>query len=133
MISLISIRSKYLYRHPCLLFWSYMFLPGLIFLLSMGIIKLGRAPPLPIQEKIESYESGENYFFTEEFNNTLIPRDYKLLKTFLPNMTVIINDQSVCKDIIKFVQDETNMTINCSFYRNNYTNDTTHIIRMEKK
>ena len=48
-------------------------------------------------------------------------------------MTVIINDQSVCKDIIKFVQDETNMTINCSFYRNNYTNDTTHIIRMEKK
>ena len=133
MITLISIRSKYLYRHPCLLFWSYMFLPGLIFLFSMGIIKLGRAPPLPIQEKIESYEAGENYFFSEEFNNTLIPRDYKLLKTFLPNMTVIINDQSVCKDIIKFVQDETNMTINCSFYRNNYTNDTTHIIRMEKK
>ena len=132
MISLISIRSKYLYRHPCLLFWSYMFLPGLIFLLSMGILKLGKAPPLPIQEKIESYEAGENFFFTEEFNDTLIPRNYELLKKFLPNMTVIINDQSCCKDIVKFVKDETNMTINCSFYTKNFTNDTTHIIRMEK-
>ena len=70
MLSLISIRSKYLYRHPCLLFWSYMFLPGVIFLLSMSLLKLGSKPPLKLQPKVEPYISGEGYFFSEEYTST---------------------------------------------------------------
>ena len=133
MLSLISIRSKYLYRHPCLLFWSYMFLPGVIFLLSMSLLKLGSKSPLKLQPKVEPYISGEDYFFSEEYNNTLIPRNYDLLKTYLPNITVIINDEKYCKDIVNFVQEETNFTINCSFYKKNFTNDTSHIIKIENK
>ena len=134
MLSLISIRSKYLYRHPCLLFWSYLFLPGIIFLFSMTVMRLGKgkAPPIPIQPKIEPYFSGEDYLFAELKNNTKIQRDYAFLKTFLTNITIIINDDRYCKDIVKFVKDETNFTVNCSYYTKNFTNDTTHIIKMEK-
>ena len=133
MLSLIAIRSKYIYRHPCLLFWSYMFLPGLIFLLAFSILKMNsNSKPFPIQPKVEPYLSGEEYFFTEEFNNTLISRNYSLLKEYLPNMTIITNDESSCKDIIQFVEEETTFTINCSFYKKNFTNETSHIIKMEK-
>ena len=133
MISLISIRSKYIYRHPCLLFWSYMFLPGIIFLFSFIRLKIGKKSLLPLKPKMEPYLSGEDYFFSEEINNTLVPKTYDLLKTFLPNTTVVINDESICKEIIEFFQEETNFTINCSYYKKNFTNDTSHIIKMEKK
>ena len=133
MLTLISIRSKYLYRHPCLFFWSYMFLPGIIFLLSISLFKIGKKEPLPIQPKIEPMISGEDYFFSEEINNTKVERNYTILKTYLKNITVVINDQRCCKDIIQFFKDETNTTVNCSFYKTNFTNDTSHIIKMEKK
>ena len=133
MLSLISIRAKYLYRHPCLLFWSYMFQPMIIFLLSMGLLKIRIVIPPTLQPKVEPTISGQNYFFSEENNNTLIQRNYDLLKTYLPNITIITNNESYCKDIINFVQEETNYTINCSFYTKNFTNDTSHIIKIDNK
>ena len=42
MLSLISIRVKYLIRHPCLLFWSYLFIPSLILLIAIFSILDGK-------------------------------------------------------------------------------------------
>ena len=97
MITLIYIRSKYLYLHQCLFFWSYMFIPGIIFLLSISLFKIGKKEPLPLQPKIEPMISGEDYFFSEEINNTKVKRNYTILKSYLKNMTVVINDQRCCK------------------------------------
>ena len=38
MLSLIRIRVKYLIRNPCLLFWSYIFLPLIIFIVGIYMI-----------------------------------------------------------------------------------------------
>ena len=110
-----------------------MFLPGVVFLLSYAVLRLGRAPPLPLQEKIEPMISGEDYFFDQEINNTRVKRNYTTLKTILPNMTVMMNNDSKCKEIEDFFFQETNFTINCTLNRRNFSNDTTYIIKMEQK
>jgi len=85
-----------------------MFQPMIIFLLSMGLLKIRIVIPPTLQPKVEPTISGQNYFFSEENNNTLIQRNYDLLKTYLPNITIITNNESYCKDIISFVQEEIN-------------------------
>ena len=133
MLSLIQIRSRYLYRHPCLLFWSYMFLPGVVFLLSMVSLKVNdESSWLQLQPKREASFSDEDYFFAEEINNTKVERNYTVVKEMLENMTIIINEEGRCNDIIQFVEGETNITVNCTYDPRNYTNDTIYILKMEK-
>ena len=131
MLSLINIRVKYLTRHPCILFWSYLFLPGIILLISLRgkkddqlPLKLLKKPPIA---------SGEDLFFDQLINGQKNKRTYESLKIFLPNTSIIINDESYCNDIINYTLTETNIKVNCSYFKNNFTNDTTHIIKIEKK
>ena len=76
--------------------------------------------------------SGEDYFFSQLSNGQKTKRTYESLKFFLPNISIIINDDSYCSDIINYTYTETNMEVNCSYYVNNFTNDTTHVIKIEK-
>ena len=133
MLTLISIRSKYIYRHPCLLFWSYMFLPGIIFLLSLSIIRLGNTKRLPLQPKVEPFLSGEDYFFAEEINNTKVERNYTALKSLMKNMTIIVNEEGRCNDVSKFIIEETNFTVNCTYNPRNYSNDSIYLIKISKE
>ena len=48
-------------------------------------------------------------------------------------MTVMMNNDSKCKEIEDFFFQETNFTINCTLNRRNFSNDTTYIIKMEQK
>ena len=130
MLALINIRVKYLIRHPCLLFWSYLFIPGFILFLTLIRTKKNilpekdvKSPPLPC---------GEDLFFDQLINGEKTKRTYDSLKEFLPNISIIISDDKYCDDITNFTFNETNIKVNCSYLTNNFTNDTTHIIKIEK-
>ena len=130
MLALISIRVKYLVRHPCLLFWSYLFLPGsILFITRMRKKKIvvpfknPNYPPIP---------AGEDLFFDQLVDGARTKRSYETLKYYLPNISIIINDERYCSDIINYTLQETNIKVNCSFYTNNFTNDTIHVVKIEK-
>ena len=130
MLSLINIRVKYLIRHPCLLFWSYIFLPGFILLLTYLKEKNNIIPKKEV--KIQPIPAGEDFFFEHLIDGKKTKRIYKSLKLFLPNTSIIINDDSYCNNIISYIFEEIRIKINCSFFTNNFTNYTTHIIKIEK-
>jgi hypothetical protein len=92
-----------------------MFLPGIIFLLALSIIRLGSSRRLPLKPKVEPYLSDEDYFFSQEINNTKVERDYTSLKKIMKNMTVIVNEEGRCNDVTNFIKEETNFTVNCSY------------------
>ena len=130
MLALISIRAKYLVRHPCLLFWSYLFLPGFILFITMM-----RTKKIELPTKNPTYPpitAGEDLFFDKLVNGTKTKRTYETLKFYLPNISIIINDDSYCKDIVDFTLKETEIKVNCSLFTNNFTNDTIHVIKIEK-
>ena len=132
MKSLIKIRSKYLFRHPCLLFWSYLFLPGLFFILSFYLLRTRQSLLPPKHLKNEPLMNGEDYFFNQMEQNTKKERTYDSIKMFLENTSIIINDESYCQNIIDFIVEVTNVTVNCSFYKNTFPNETTHVLKFEK-
>ena len=133
MQSLINIRVKYLLRHPCLLFWSYIFLPLIFFLFSIYLFKTDEPEKPPKHFKNEPEQSGEDFFFNKIINGTKTERTYESLKKFLPNTVVIINDDTYCDKIKNFFVNETNINVNCSYYTKKFSNDTSHIINIEKK
>ena len=62
MFSLISIRVKYLIRHPCLLFWSYLFLPLVI--IAFGIYSvLNKEQNIYFKARENPYNISELQFF----------------------------------------------------------------------
>ena len=132
MLSLISIRVQYLKRHPCLLFWSYLFLPGVILVITI-LVNNTRDKVLPAKDlKQNPYPIGQDYFFDQLINKTKVKRKYDELISFLPNTVIVTNDDRICSSIDKYIIEETNITVNCSYYTRNYTNETTHIIKIEK-
>ena len=132
MLSLINIRVKYLKRHPCLLCWSYLFLPGIILFITIVLMKT-RNKVLPIKDlKNAPKLAGEDYFFDQLVDGAKVKRTYDKIVSFLPNTIVITNDDRQCDNIVNYIEEETNTTLNCSYYTNNFTNDTTHIIKIEK-
>ena len=136
MLSLIRIRIKYLIRNPCLLFWTYLFIPGIILfvILKGGITKYSKET-IMMQSKNSPIKSGEDYFFNEinsKNNNNMVKRSYNSIKNFLYKTSILVNDENDCSTIQNFIQEETDIKVNCSFYENNFTNQTTHIIKFEK-
>ena len=130
MLALINIRMKYLKRNPGILFWSYLFLPGLIIFFTFTRkkkysfpLKHIKYPPIP---------SGEDLFFDKLVKGEKTKRTYESLIYFLPNTSIIINDDSYCNDIVNYTLEETKIKVNCSYFTNNFTNDTTHIIKIMK-
>ena len=133
MLPLLSIRIKYLTRKPCLLFWTYLFIPGIIFLFIFRMSPDSKQNYLLILKK-NSIKVGENYFFNDiDIDNNIVKRNYNSLKNFLLETSILVNDNNDCKIIQEFIKEETDIMVNCSFYENDFTNKTTHIIKFEKK
>jgi hypothetical protein len=127
MIPLIRIRVKYLIRNPCLLFWSYLFLPALI--LAIAIYKLvSEKPEFKMQLRENPYKIDELYF-----NETSI-LSYKTLSRYWPATLFVADDEQECAKIRDFF-DKSNIyqNINCSTFENAATNKTENIIKIEKK
>ena len=134
MLPLLSIRIKYLIRNPCLLFWTYLFIPGVIFLLVLSVMSGNSKDDYNLKLKDNPIKSGENYFFNEiDDNNNIIKRNYNSLRYFLNTTSILVNNQKYCTNIQKFIKEEMAIIINCSYYENNITNTTTHILKFEIK
>ena len=134
MLPLLNIRIKYLIRNPYLLFWKYLFLPGIIILSVIYNISGDSKENYFFQPKQPPTDFGEKFFFNEiDTKNNLIERKYNSIKNFLYKTSILVNDKIDCSKIQKFILNETDIKVNCSFYENNFTNETTHIIKFEKK
>ena len=85
MLSLINIRVKYLVRNPCLLFWSYLFIPSLILFIAIIVILNGKdrlefeqkMPPISVAKKEfkGDYHEDENNILKGYWDNTLLAVD----------------------------------------------------------
>ena len=127
MLPLIRIRVKYLIRNPCLLFWSYLFLPALI--LAIAIYQLLSEKPIFKKQLRESpYKIDELYF-----NETSI-LSYQTLSRYWPATLFVADNEQECAKIRDFF-DKSNIyqNINCSTIENAATNKTENIIKIEKK
>ena len=132
MLPLLSIRIKYLIRNPFLLFWTYLFLPGIIILFVINNISGDSKDKYIFQLKEEPIKLGENIFFNEIDNNNKVKKNYNSIKKFLYKTSFLVNDKNDCSKIKNFIKEEIEILVNCSYY-DNFTNETTHIIKFEEK
>ena len=133
MLPLLSIRIKYLIRKPCLLFWTYLFIPGVIFLFIFSMSADSKKNYFLLLKQ-EPIKAGDNYFFNDiDSNNNIVERNYNNIKEFLYETSILVNDNDDCNKIQQFIKEETDIMVNCSYYENHFTNKTTHIIKFEKK
>ena len=91
MLSLISIRVKYILRHPVLLFFSYLLIPILISIASFFIIS----------------DNDKDYDFVKKQSPILIPDNYNFtsdsyfnLAKFL-NFTLFLMDKEIDCKVLK--------------------------------
>ena len=87
MLSLIRIRIKYIIRHPCLLFWSYLFLP--IVILIIALVSLSDKKDL----NLISYKSASLNTPLEFFKEG---EQYSELSPYLPYTGILIDDKNKC-------------------------------------
>ena len=132
MLPLLIIRIKYLIRNPFLLFWTYLFLPGIIILFVINNISGDSKDKYIFQLKEEPIKLGENIFFNEIDNNNKVKKNYNSIKKFLYKTSFLVNDKNDCSKIKNFIKEEIEILVNCSYY-DNFTNETTHIIKFEEK
>ena len=139
MKSLINIRIKYILRHHCLLFWTYLFLPILILIaaISQLIQKLFQNEEMSPIPKFDSASLMDNNSKTINFTNPLLNKG--LLGNFTPywNGTILVVDKDIkdieCDKVLKFFQENANAELNCSNDENGITNETVNIIKINKK
>ena len=131
MISLLRIRITYIKRHPCLLFWTYLFLPIIIFL--FGLIRL---LDIKLDFKYVEFQpaianiSEELLFFQNDNINS-----YSALRESLPYTIFVVDEENKCPEIQKFISDNTNeyvKEINCSTYEY-ITIKTKNVIKIKKE
>ena len=131
MISLLRIRIKYIQRHSCLLFWTYLFLPGLIFLIGAIRLLSGRESFQYVDyQPANNSISKELIFFQEDKVNP-----YFNLINYLKTTVFIVDEESKCPDIVDFINTNTNgniPNINCTYYDKNTTTQTRNIIKIQK-
>ncbi len=125
MFSLISIRVKYLIRHPCLLFWSYLFLPLVI--IAFGIYSvLNKEQNIYFKAREKPYNISELQFF----NIT-----YEKLNKYWNSTLFIVDKKEDCEKIEQFFINENILKsniISCSNFTQNISNETENIIKIEK-
>ena len=126
MLSLISIRVKYLIRNPCLLFWSYLFIPAFILFIAIIVILNGKdrlefekkMPPLLLQ--------------TKQFKGDYHEDENDILKGYWDNTLLVVDDGIDCTKVKKAFFNLTLSGINCTNNRKDATNKTANIISIEK-
>ena len=132
MISLIKIRIKYIIRNPCLLFWTYLFLPVLI--LGLGIFIFIKKEKI---ERLPEFESTSLIYNNTEkiFTNPLLNKNsFNYLENYW-NFTLLIVDKGIkCDKVLQYFQEIANANkINCSYSEKDITNKSINIIKINKK
>ena len=133
MLSLIKIRIKYIIRKPCLLFWTYLFLPIIITISAVVLlVEKSRESSPPTLRKFNSLSIDKTYKF---FNDSRNPYS----SDFITNMTYtsfLVEDKKDC-NAIKETLDEFNIkeknTPLCVEKESEFNNYTQNIIKLEKK
>ena len=135
MLALLNIRIKYILRHPCLLFFSYIFLPAIIIIISIFLLidKEGA-------KKIDkNYPNVFNYNFNFTSDDTPLYDYYKELD-FIWNKTIFISESFDCNEITEFIEKKINNMVNnypgysirCKKNDKNLTDDEVNVIYMKK-
>ena len=127
MISLIQIRLAYLKRHPCLLFWGYLFLPLIILLFAIYKLNSDKTEYV-YQEKRNPDPIDQEFLFFDEGNS------YFRLYRYWASTVFIVDQIENCDKIRKYFREELYYNnINCSSFESNYTEKTENIIKIQKE
>ena len=126
MLSLISIRSKYLFRHPCLLFWTYLVIPILIIIITIisklnekeEIIPLDFKEP-PLEIGIKSFKADDQY-------------EFKDLEYYWPGSLLVVDKQLDCSKVNQTFYELTSSILNCSYSERDANNLTFNIFHLKK-
>lgn len=128
MLSLIKIRIKYVIRHPCLLFWTYIFLPILTLIGAIYVIK---------EKEKEILRSFDPILFSEKqifFKEKEI--EYLNIRQKLNFTGFLVQKLEYCEGIY-FVLKECNICKYqcpiCTDKELNFNNYTKNIIKINKK
>ena len=127
MLSLIKIRVKYVIRKPCLLFWTYLFLP--IIITIGGLIAISNKEPLELKRYNAQILEG-----TKQFFNTT-GYTYGNIKSKLRYTGFLVTESKDCS-VIENVLNEFNLCSpncpKCEEEESKFNNYTFNIIKIEK-
>ena len=136
MLALLNIRIKYIIRHPCLLFFSYIFLPALIIALSIYLL----IEKDSIERKDKNAPALFNYNFNFNNDEDKSYKYYENLALYL-NYSLFVSKNIDCQEIKNFVESKINnqnndtkpyYSINCTQNDNNLADESINIIYLEK-
>ena len=129
MLSLLRIRVKYIERHGCLLFWTYLFLPVLTFISAVFLLLKGSLEYETVKKESPIiFQEMEFFKNSSKYSNSYLNILPGLLRTL-----IVVEDQNKCKEIQTFLREEVyNITFNCSITTNT-TEKTNNIIKITKK
>ena len=132
MFSLVKIRIKFIIRHPCLLFWTYIIIPGLILAGAIALLLNKTKPTLQKYEKDTLIDSTKE-FLENKFEN-LLDLNYLTFTGF------VVNNEDNCKKIEKVYIDNKIPIPNdypeykfCTTLEANLTNITLNVIKIIKE
>ena len=135
MLPLLNIRIKYILRHPCLLFFSYIFLLAIIIIVSIFLLNDKKGAT-----KIDkNYPAVFNYdfnFTSDEYN----PYEYDKDLNLLWNSAIFISESFDCNEIIGFIDKKINnkdnnypgYSIRCKNNDNNLAEEEVNVIHIKK-
>ena len=145
MLSLVKIRVKYILRNPCLLFWTYILIPGIIVFSGIYQIIDKKKKNIETYEKSIINQDSPKVFFDDYdkmYDNLLHYRKLGFL-----NFAAFIAENTETCDKIKKYLDKHNIHIRdfsgepkiyedyqvCTTKESNLSNTTINIIKIEKK
>ena len=132
MLSLIKIRVKYIIRNPCLLFWTYLFLP--IIITIVAIVTISKKKKLDMKTFESVILPGDPKKFFEQKKED----EYQNIKPYLPFTCFLVDDAKYC-DTIKPLLNEydiaevDSLSPLCTDKESNFNNYTLNIINIKKK
>ena len=127
MLPLINIRTKYLIRHPCLLFWSYLFIPLLISVIIVLNLIFGASTNLTFEPKQPPLTIDTISFKADS------PLDeFKDLNYYWPGTLLVADKQIDCAKINQTFYELTSNSLNCSHSERDSNNLTFNIFNLKK-
>ena len=96
MLSLLRIRVKYVIRNRCLLFWTYLFLPIIIFILGVSFLA-NKNPLTPNKYQSVALLKNKTFFVENEC--------YSSIKENLPETAFLVPDKANCAAIQNVLKD----------------------------
>ena len=127
MLLLIKIRVKYIIRKPCLLFWTYLFIPIIIFIAALISLK---------NKKKRSLQSFESAIFPDQKIFFKEGEEYLNIKDYLNFTGFLVDDKKYCEVINSLLREHDICHEECPICtekESSFNNFTLNIIQIEKK